>query len=138
LGASTLSLFVMTSSKFPPQGKSGFWIFSLGLLLVLPHAWAHDGTTHPVMLGIDQNQNFLSDLYESQYPGITSATADNDGDGQSNAQENAAGTNPLSGADRLEFSVVEPVIAGLNVVWPTQAGKQYQVQTNTFLAACLT
>ncbi len=118
-----------------PWRHSSARILGVGMLLVLPRAWAHDGTTHPVMLGIDQNQNSLSDLYESQYPGLTSATADQDGDGQTNAEENAAGTNPLNGADRLEFSVVEPTIAGLNTLWPTQPGKEYQVQTNNSLGS---
>ena len=103
------------------------------ILTSAPLIHAHDGESHPVILGVDQNHNLLSDLYESLYPGLTDASADNDHDGETNGQENAAGTNPLSPMDRLDFSIVESTIAGINTVWPTQAGKQYQLQTNTSL-----
>ena len=80
------------------------------------------------MLGVDQNQNDLSDVYESLYPGLGSASQDADADGQSNRQECAAGTNPLNPADRLDFANVNSEIAGIRTDWPTQAGKQYQLQ----------
>ena len=110
--------------------------FFLVLAAALPSAkviYAHDGASHSAMLGVDQNNNSLSDVYEILYPGLTNAAGDNDADGQSNAQENAAGTNPLSAMDRLDFSVVESTLAGINTVWPTQPGKEYQLQTNASL-----
>ncbi len=106
------------------------FVSAAALLLVLaPAAHAHGTGGHAAMLGVDQNHNELSDLFESLYPGLTSADADADGDGQTNRQENAAGTNPRSAADRLDFSAVENQIAGIRTEWATQSGKQYQLQT---------
>jgi len=96
-------------------------------------ALSHGSTPAPAMLGVDQNHNLLSDIYESQYPGLLGANGDDDGDGQTNAGENAAGTNPRNPSDRLDFLIVESTLSGLNTVWPSQAGKQYQLQTNTTL-----
>jgi hypothetical protein len=48
----------------------------------------------PAGLRTDNNQDGLPDLWEAQY-GITNPSADDDGDGLTNAQEYSLGTNPL-------------------------------------------
>ena len=101
----------------------------LAFLPAIHRLAAQGATSAPRMLGIDQNRNDLSDIYESLYPGLLSADADLDGDGQTNRQEGAAGTNPKNGADRLDFSEVTNEIAGIRTVWAAQPGKQYQLQT---------
>lgn len=85
------------------------------------------------MLGVDRNHNHLSDLFESQYPGLTGADTDDDGDGQTNRQENAAGTHPKDPSDRLEFTSISHEIAGTRTEWLTEAGKQYQLQSTPAL-----
>jgi len=45
---------------------------------------------------LDSNANGLSDIFESCYPTANNASADTDGDGLTNAQEQALGTNPTS------------------------------------------
>ena len=105
--------------------------FFLAALLFLPAVTrlpAQVGSTVR-MLGVDRDQNGLSDIFESLYPGLGSADADVDGDGQTNRQEGAAGTNPKNSSDRLDFSDVENEIAGIRTEWATQPGKQYQLQT---------
>lgn len=92
-------------------------------------AMAHGDSSVTKMLGVDQNHNGLSDLFESLHPALTGADNDDDGDGQSNRQENAAGTNPRSPQDRLDFAEVSMEIAGVATEWASQRGKEYQIQT---------
>jgi glycosidase len=65
---------------------------------------------------------------------LLSASADTDGDGQSNGAEDTAGTNPLSGASVLK--VMSSSVAGSDVVMTvaTVIGKKYQLETSTTLA----
>jgi hypothetical protein len=65
-------------------------VAALLCLLPVPGLYAHGEGSNAKMLGVDQNHNELSDVYESLYPGLTSAEADMDGDGQTNREENAA------------------------------------------------
>ena len=109
-------------------------VAALLCLLSASGLYAHGEGSNAKMLGVDQNHNELSDVYESLYPGLTSAEADTDGDGQTNREENAAGTNPRNPVDRLDFSGVTHEIAGIRTEWATQAGKQYQLQIASTLS----
>jgi hypothetical protein len=64
---------------------------------------------------------------------LLSATDDADGDGQSNASEDTAGTNPLSAASVLKAIAI--VISGndVNVTVATVVDKTYQLETSTTL-----
>ncbi|MDB6070511.1 MAG: hypothetical protein JWL81_1682, partial [Verrucomicrobiales bacterium] len=109
-------------------------VTALACLLFPSWLHAHGGSSHPNLLGVDQNHNQLSDLFEKLYPGLTGPDDDADQDGQSNRQENAAATDPLNPASRLDFSQVNMEIAGISTDWATQAGKEYQIQTAESLA----
>lgn len=61
--------------------------------------------------------------------------ADNDGDGQSNAAEQTAGTNPLSGNSVLKATATAIVGNDVNIIVATVSGKSYQLETSTTLAA---
>ena len=109
----------------------------LTALIVLPTVLrlpAEEGIPPQRILGVDGNNNGLSDVYESLYSGIGTASADADGDGQTNRQESAAGTNPKNPSDRLDFSEVANEIAGIRTGWAAQPGKQYQLQTAATLS----
>ena len=58
---------------------------------------------------------------------------DTDGDGQSNAFEAAAGTNPRQPTSVIKVTAITPDAAGLRLTFPTMAGKGYQVQSSTSL-----
>ena len=60
---------------------------------------------------------------------VLDPNGDADGDGQSNAAEDAAGTNPLDPASVLQItSVTRSAAAGTTqITWSSVAGKQYQV-----------
>ena len=80
----------------------------------------------------------IPDSWWSQYFGTTSgvsASADSDGDGFTNMQEYALGTDPKSAAST--FKVAEMTRSGnsLTITWPSVAGKRYQVQTAPQLSA---
>ena len=124
----------------PGASRSAFLFLVSGLwLLVSP--------TAPAI--IDQNTNGTSDLWEKQYNSGELLTdfdpqADPDGDGWTNAQEAAAGTNPLNpnppdGLIRPEIVHVAAVLGApdengtpavitpeaVTVTWPILVGKQY-------------
>ncbi len=108
---------------------------------------------------LDTNQNGASDLWERHYNNGNLSTnflpsADPDGDGWTNAQEAAAGTDPAAANHPTGFlrpeithypavygsppsqgappSLITPEITSIE--WPTLAGKQYIVFTSTDLS----
>jgi len=92
----------------------------------------------------DANFNGIADVWEQQYfGGAASPTADADGDGQSNREEFAAGTNPTNATSVLRLQTVR-VPAGLEVRWPTTAAsgvagyqfltRYYTLETTTNLS----
>jgi len=62
------------------------------------------------------------------------ANADPDGDGQTNASEQIAGTDPTDPRSRFVLSVIS-VAGSLQLSWPALAGQTYQVQICPDLAA---
>lgn len=113
----------------------------------------------PVHAIVDANNNGLSDLWEKAhnngnlFPSNFDSQADPDGDGWTNAQEAAAGTDPFdanapdgflrpeilhtpavigdTNGDNIE-EVITPEV--LTVSWPTLTGKQYTLQYSPDLA----
>ena len=64
------------------------------------------------------------------------STADNDGDGVSNAAEVAAGTNPLDASSVFKITSIAPASGGgITVTWSTVAGKTYSVESTANLAS---
>lgn len=80
--------------------------------------------------GLDLNQNGISDLYELMHAGMGGPEADADGDGQSNAEEAAAGTNPRDGGSRLNFSSLAHRDGAVHAEWTGVPGKRYQLQVS--------
>ena len=68
---------------------------------------------------------------------VLDPNADSDGDGQSNAAEDLAGTNPLDAASLLRITDVarNATTHTTQVTWTSVAGKQYQVEGTSDLAA---
>ena len=63
------------------------------------------------------------------------STADNDGDGVSNAAEVAAGTNPLDATSVFKITSIAPSSGGgITITWSTVAGKTYYVEASSSLA----
>jgi hypothetical protein len=63
------------------------------------------------------------------------AADDPDGDGFSNAQENALGTSPVDASSTFKVGGIERSNNVLKVTWPAVAGKNYQVQKRASLSA---
>lgn len=59
--------------------------------------------------------------------------ADDDGDGQSNAVENIAGTNPMSNVSVLKVTASQAVGSNFNLAVSTVSGITYQLETSTSL-----
>ena len=68
---------------------------------------------------------------------VLDPAADADGDGMTNAAEDAAGTNPLDAGSnfRVQSVVRSAVNASVQITWSSVAGKRYQVESTTNLAS---
>jgi autotransporter-associated beta strand protein len=65
--------------------------------------------------------------------GNAADNADPDGDGMTNAQEYAAGTNPNSSASALKVSQIQPSGSDIIVSFPSVTGKTYRVEWSSTL-----
>lgn len=65
---------------------------------------------------------------------ITSATADPDSDGVSNAMEYAAGTDPLNAADTFRSTAARRSLHGFQIAIPGRAGRAYRLERALTLA----
>lgn len=91
------------------------------------------GNAHAVL---DLNGDQVPDVWALVYnTGAISMTADNDGDGLSNSQEAAAGTNPFSPASTLKVKSVTIGVPGVTLVFPSQVGKRYRAQSKVSLGS---
>jgi hypothetical protein len=79
----------------------------------------------------------LPDSWWTQFFGTTSgvsASADPDGDGWSNAQEFALGTDPADGASGLVVTSLTPSSGTLSIAWSAIPGRSYLVESNGSLS----
>ncbi len=66
------------------------------------------------------------------------ATADEDGDGTSNAAEQTAGTNPLNNASVFRIESIASVSTNYTVTWSSVIGKNYLVESSPDLTSTFT
>ena len=65
-------------------------------------------------------------------PAVSGEDADSDGDGHANAEEFAAGTNPLDGTSVLRIVLVRPTGASsFRIAWKSTPGRTYAVERST-------
>lgn len=86
----------------------------------------------------DFNFDGLDDTFQRRYfsPFTSAAAAPNadpDGDGFSNANESAAGTDPTNSLDVLKIERVTRTPSGCTLVWQSIPGKRYQLFATTEL-----
>ncbi|WAC21178.1 DUF1800 family protein [Luteolibacter sp. SL250] len=78
-------------------------------------------------LALDLDANGLGDVWEARYHATgLAASDDTDGDGQSNAAESAAGTDPRDASSRHTVTITMDGTA-ISLTALTQPGKKYQV-----------
>lgn len=86
---------------------------------------------------VDLDGDGLSDLWQLNYGAETEpATGDPDGDGYTNAEESAAGTDPFSATSHPDLGPfrIDPSGSPLFFDFPTEAGKFYQLTQSEDLA----
>ena len=86
---------------------------------------SYSGTTD----GIDNSWWALYGIGE----GNRVATLDPDGDGYTNLQESALGTNPMDFSSTFNVKTIERNGYSLTITWSSVSGKKYQVQAATQL-----
>jgi formylglycine-generating enzyme required for sulfatase activity len=59
---------------------------------------------------------------------LQSPSADDDGDGQSNAEELMAATNPYDSNDAFKIARITPLQAGIEIEWKSSPGKNYSIE----------
>ena len=89
----------------------------------------------PIRAQIDLNGDNIPDIWVMRYnAGALAPGGDADGDGETNAEEAAAGTNPFSPTVLIKITHLTRDLDGVHVTFPTEQGKRYQLQS----AAALT
>lgn len=85
---------------------------------------------------LDLNNDDIPDIWALVYnAGGISLTGDADGDGQPNAAEAMAGTDPFSPGAVIKVKAMWIDAGGLHLTFPTLSGKRYQVQSSPSLSA---
>ncbi len=88
----------------------------------------------PIRAAIDLDHDSVGDIWRLKY-GVTGAPdADTDGDGQTNAQESGAGTDPNSPSDAIAVTDMNVSGTTLTLTWPSVVGKRYKIQSTTTIA----
>ncbi|HQF38816.1 MAG TPA: right-handed parallel beta-helix repeat-containing protein [Opitutaceae bacterium] len=82
---------------------------------------------------IDRNGDGLSDVWTALYHPTNVATADEDGDGFTNAQEALAGTDPLNAASRFAAAPCTDDAGNLVLRWRGAWGKRYLIESSADL-----
>lgn len=83
---------------------------------------------------VDLDSDGVGDVWRMKYGAAgLNAALDSDNDGRSNGAEAVAGTNPLSPSDTLKMVTMTMSGANMNLSWPSQPGKRYQLQSSTTL-----
>lgn len=81
---------------------------------------------------IDDNGNGLSDVWEAAHGGTLLPDVDQDGDGFTNLQEAACGTDPANSASFPFIREVQMGVTGqITNIWPTVAGIRYRTLVST-------
>jgi uncharacterized protein (DUF1800 family) len=107
------------------SGRLGFALSSLILAGIL---------RAPANAAIDLNNDGIPDIWAMVYEaGALAPAADSDGDGQSNANEAIAGTNPLGADSTVRIKSVLVDASGVHLTARTERGKKYQVQSTATL-----
>src|SRR4051812_16714909 len=84
---------------------------------------------------LDLNSNGLDDVWEIIYgAGALTAAADTDGDGVTNAQESAAGTDPFDPRSRPALSIAPWSPTQLQMGYARVPGKRYRIESKTNLS----
>jgi len=85
---------------------------------------------------VDLNADGFSDIWRLKFPGLPlNPSADQDGDGQSNAAEEVIGTNPYQSNDVIRVTSVIRVGQEIQLTWPSIPGKRYLVECSDSLGA---
>jgi hypothetical protein len=94
--------------------------------------------TDTIANGADTDSDGMADAWERIYFGSTAANPgdDPDGDGATNAQEYAAGTDPNNGADALVITSYNIAPGGTNVAltWQSVPTRNYRIEQTLNLA----
>lgn len=98
--------------------------------LIIGGSWCVT-SANPVLPIVDTNQNDISDVWETAYNWSGNATADDDGDGQSNYAESVVGTDPQDATSVFRISGMTVLPDAYLVRWMSVAGKRYQVEGAT-------
>jgi glucose/arabinose dehydrogenase/sugar lactone lactonase YvrE len=88
-------------------------------------------------ISVDSDSDGIPDFEETATSGfivgLDDRTRDSDGDGQSNADEYIAGTNPLSAASRFKINDANRVGNNLTLSWDACANRMYQLSASSNL-----
>jgi hypothetical protein len=135
-GGGAISRLVVENKNAGPDTERNLYIGSMTHTRQLSDSGTV--TTNAAVLTLSSETDGIDNGWWASY-GITGANRvaahDPDGDGFTNAQENALGTSPVDASSTFKVGSIERTNHILTVSWPAVAGKNYQVQKRASLSA---
>ena len=128
-GDGAITQLVVTNNNAGPDTPYNLYLGDMTYVEIQPTMVTQ--IESPVVLYNPMTQG-IPDSWWNQYFGTTSgvsASVDSDGDGFSNAEEYALGTDPKSSASTFKVGEMTRNGNSLTIMWASVPGKIYQVQT---------
>jgi len=131
-----ISRLVVENKNAGPNAERNFYIGTM----THTRQVSDSGTANVAASALTYNPvtDGIADSWWASY-GITGparvAANDTDGDGFTNAQENALGTSPVDASSTFKVGNIERSGNILSISWPSIAGKKYQVQKRASLSS---
>ena len=128
-GSGTISQLVASNSNAGPDTPYNLYLGEM----TFSEAQNSQGTSQVSAAEVIYNPTTdgIANTWWEQF-GITGtnqvAANDPDGDGFSNAQENALGTSPVDASSTFKVGAMNRMGNALSIIWPSVSGKVYQVQ----------
>ncbi|MFM8654745.1 MAG: hypothetical protein ACKODZ_08490, partial [Verrucomicrobiota bacterium] len=135
-GSGTINQLVASNSNAGPNTPYNLYLGEM----TFSEVQSSQGTTQVSAAEVIYNPitDGIADSWWASY-GITGparvAANDTDGDGFTNAQENALGTSPVDASSTFKVGNIERSGNILSITWPSIAGKKYQVQKRASLSS---
>ena len=101
----------------------------------------HTGESNTFNIEPDTDADGMGDTWETAHGlavGTNDATADKDGDGQSNRAEWLSGTLPADPASTFKVTTTTNAGGNITLTWPAVSGRRYHVSTTTALGGTWT
>jgi hypothetical protein len=110
----------------PAPPVNGFQVFNYPISAVIPDSV---NSVQLVITGLNNSDNEMM-VFEDALFSIGAPVSDTDGDGQTDASETFAGTDPNNPNDYLRITSLTPGAGSVSITFPSKTGRNYQAEAS--------